>query len=192
MRKILGVVAWMAIAATSAIAQDDSMRKAVDESRRMAIQVAKEHRNQLVKEMRLSGPLRSLVVCKYTCPEISAGPSRMTGWRIRAVSLRPRNPTHGSPDEWERMVLLDFERRATKGESAEGLEIAEATVQPEGRFLRYARAIPVEPMCLSCHGAPESLSEPVKSQLAIDYPHDEAVGYSTGQVYGILAIKRRF
>ena len=192
MRKLLGMGAWLAIAATSALAQDESMKAAVDECRRMAIRVTQELRDQLVKEMQLSGPLRSMVVCRYTCPEILSRPSRKTGWRISAVSLKPRNSALGTPDEWEQRVLIDFERRVAKGESAEGLEVAEIAVQPQGRFLRFARAIPVESMCLKCHGSRESLSEPVKAQLAIDYPFDEAVGYSKGQVYGILAIKRRF
>lgn len=188
---ILAFCAWLSVAATHALAQDEAARKAVEESRVTAIQVSKELRTQLVREMQLSGPLRSMLVCKYTCPEILSAHSRKSGWRITAVSLKPRNPALGTPDDWEWRVLVDFERRATKGERVEGMEFSEVVTLPQGRFLRYARAMAVESSCLACHGPRESLPEPVKAQLAKDYPFDEAVGFSAGGLYGIVAIKRR-
>lgn len=158
----------------------------------MAIQVFAEMRTQLMRETQLSGPLRAMIVCKYTCPEVLSAASRKTGWRITAVSPRPRNPALGTPDDWEWRVLADFERRVAKGEPVEGMETSQVVTQPQGRFLRYARAVPVEESCLACHGPRSSLPEPVKAQLATDYPFDEAVGFTAGQLYGIVAIKRRF
>jgi hypothetical protein len=192
MRAISRIFLVTAFAAAPAFAQDEPVKRAVDESRRVVIQVTRDLRNQLVKEMQVSGPLRSMIVCKFTCPEIISASSRRTGWRVSAVSLKPRNPAMGMPDEWEQRVLLEFDRRVAKGEPADGLEFVEVVTQPLGKFLRYARAMPVESMCLKCHGAKESLPDAVRAQLAVDYPFDEAVGFSTGQVYGIVAVKRRF
>lgn len=183
-----GVV--FAACAGTAVAQNDLVKQSVDESRKLAAQVALDLRTQLVREMQISGPLRSLIVCKFTCPEIISAPSRRTGWRVSAVSLKPRNPAMGTPDAWEQKVLLDFERRVARGEKAEALEHWELSNEPQGTFFRYAVAMPVEGMCLACHGAPDSMSPAVKSQLAIDYPHDRAIGFSVGQVYGIVAVKR--
>ncbi len=190
-RHVLAIVA-LASLSTAHGAPDDSMRKSIEESRIVASQVSRELRNQLVKEMQISGPLRSMVVCKFTCPEILSRPSRKTGWRISAVSLKPRNPATGTPDEWEQRVLMDFDRRAARGEPAGALEFSEVVAQPMGRFLRFAKSMPVEPMCLRCHGSANDIPDAVRTQLASDYPFVQAVGFKAGQVYGIVSVKRPF
>lgn len=189
MRTLPGTWALISALAYAAPAAAADM-KAVQESREVARQVSVELRDQLIREMQLSGPLRSMIVCKFTCPEIIFRPARRTGWRIAAVSLTPRNPALGSPDAWEQRVLVEFRDRVARGESADRLESWEVVTEPSGRFLRYAKAMPVEKMCLACHGPPESLAPAVKAQLALDYPHDRATGLSVGQVHGIVTIKR--
>lgn len=170
-------------------AQGDATRKSIDDSRKLATQVTAELREQLLREMQASGPLRSLIVCKFTCPEIVFRQARRTGWRIATVSLKPRNPALGSPDAWEQRALITLGAQLAKGGSADDLEVAEVVEEPQGRFLRYARAIVVEPLCLTCHGPPASIPAAVRVQLDIDYPADKAVGFAVGQVYGIVAIK---
>ena len=189
MRIFIAATATLAIFATPALAQNEAPKQLVEQSRRIALKVSVQHRSQLVREMQLSGPLRSLLVCKYSCPEITSSQSRKTGWKVSMVSLKPRNSALGMADVWEQKVLQDFDRRVAKGEKAETLEFAEIVSEPQGKYFRYAQAIPVEPLCLTCHGARATLPDAVKAQLAIDYPFDRATGFSMGQVYGIVSIK---
>lgn len=58
------------------------------------------------------------------------------------------------------------------------------------RYFRYIKALPVQAVCLNCHGAEANLAPAVKAKLAFDYPHDKAVGYAEGQVRGGLSVKR--
>ena len=185
-------LAALAAVAVAAPAQEGTLRKSIEESRKIALQVSQQLRTGLIREMQLSGPVRSLLVCKYACPEILSSQSRKTGWRVAAVSLKPRNSALGMPDAWEQKVLADFDRRAAKGESADALEIAEVVDEPQARYFRYARAMMVEPLCMPCHSSRDKLPDAVKAQLAIDYPFDKAVGFSVGQLYGIVSIKRGF
>lgn len=175
---------------TGTLAQESTGRKSTEESRKVALQVSQELTTQLLREMQLSGPVRSLLVCKYVCQEILSSQSRKTGWRVAAVSLKPRNSAVGMPDPWEQKVLADFSRRAANGEKAEALEFAETVTEPQGGYFRYARAMVVEPLCMACHGPREKLSDAVKAALAAHYPFDRATGFSVGQVYGIVSIKR--
>lgn len=103
----------------------EAARTLVDESRLLAIQIVTQVRGELVKELERTGPLRAITVCKYSVPEITSNMSRQTGMRVTRVSLRPRNKALGDPDAWEQKVLLDFEKRVTKGEKVEGLEYHE-------------------------------------------------------------------
>jgi hypothetical protein len=63
--------------------------------------------------------------------------------------------------------------------------------EPQGRHFRYMKAIPVQPLCVACHGPAETLSPAVRERLAKEYPHDRATGYSPGQVRGAIAVKKR-
>lgn len=184
-------LAAMALAAMAhaAFAQED-LRKLTEESRKVANDLVTQVRGELLRELELSGPLKAVIVCKYTVPEITSAISRRTGWRVTRVSLKPRNPGLAGPDAWEQKVLLDFEKRAEQGEKPENLEHAEIVQEPAGRFFRYMKALPMAAACTTCHGPPEKMSEALRVQLANEYPHDQAIGTSVGQIRGATTVKR--
>lgn len=184
------LAAWAPPTAAGGAAVANEATSWAEESRGVAVQVSQALKTQLLREMQLSGPLRSFMVCKYSCPEILSSQSRKTGWRIAAVSLKPRNAALGMADAWEQKVLADFSRRAGEGADPAALEFAEVVSEPQASYFRYARSIVVEPLCLRCHGARDSLPDAVKAQLSVDYPFDKAVDFKVGEVYGIVSIKR--
>lgn len=167
-------------------------RAQLEEARKATTELLGQIRGELVRAIETSGPLRAIVVCKYTVPEISASVSRKYGARVTRVSLRPRNPALGWADVWEQKALLAFEQRVARGEKADGLESFEVVSEPAGRFVRYARALPLGPLCMHCHGPAEQVSEAVRSVLATDYPHDRALGTEPGQVRGAVVFKKPF
>lgn len=169
-------------------APEDDVRKMLEEARKVSGELIAQVRGELTKAIELSGPLRAIIVCKYSVPEISSSLSRKTGWKVSRVSLKPRNPALGAPDAWEQRVLGDFERRAEKGDKADELEHGEIVTEPLGRYYRYMKALPVAPLCMGCHG--DKVTDAVRAQLATEYPHDRATGYQLGQVRGAVTIKR--
>jgi Protein of unknown function (DUF3365) len=170
-----------------AVPQDDA-RKLIEEARKVSSDLISQVRGELTKAIEASGPLRAIIVCKYSVPEISSSISRKTGWKVSRVSLKPRNPALGAADTWEQRVLGEFERRTEKGEKSDELEFSEIVSEPSGRYFRYMKALPVVPLCMNCHG--DKMSEAMRSQLATEYPHDKAVGYQLGQIRGAVTIKR--
>ncbi|MGH8769130.1 MAG: Tll0287-like domain-containing protein [Burkholderiales bacterium] len=144
----------------------------------------------LKKEMAAGGPDNAIAVCRDIAPELVGELSRKTGGRVSRVSLKTRNPLLGQPDAWEQEVLAEFDRQAAHGAKPETLERSEVVSEPQGRFFRYMKAIPVQPLCLTCHGTTDSIPDPVKARLAADYPHDRATGYALGQIRGAATIKR--
>lgn len=189
---VLPRAVWgLALAAlvASATAQEIP-RAALDEARKASGELVGSVRSELLKAIEASGPLRAIVVCKYTVPEIASAISRRYGARVTRVTLTPRNPSLGWGDAWEQKVLMSFDERVAKGEKPEGLEHAEITTEPSGRFLRYMKALPMLPVCSSCHGPAEQMSESIRTQLAHDYPHDQAVGVAVGKVRGAVTYKK--
>lgn len=190
-RSGLGVL-LVALGLGASAADDEVRARYADEARKAATQIMTQIRAELMREMERTGPIRSIVVCKYSAPEMTSAVSRQTGMRVTRVSLRPRNRALGEPDPWEQQVLLDFEKRLAKGEKMDGLETSEVVTEPAGRFFRYMKAIPVAQPCLACHGPVASMSEGVKAQLAQEYPHDRAVNYELGQIRGGVSVKRPY
>ena len=166
------------------------MDQMIEETRATTTQLLQKIRGDLLREIELAGPGAAIMVCKYSAMENASALARSSGWSVSRVSLKPRNPTTGTPDAWEQTVLAEFERRAASGEKAESLEEARIVKEPMGRYFRYMKALPVQPVCLSCHGPQESLTNAVKQRLLTEYPHDRATGYQLGQVRGAVSIKR--
>ena len=189
-RLCLTVTAAAFMLGRAAAAGDDIPRAALEEARKASNELVVSVRSELVKAIEASGPLRAIVVCKYTVPEIASAVSRKYGARVTRVSLTPRNPSLGWGDAWEQSALMNFDERVAKGEKADNLEHAEVTAEPSGKFLRYMKALPMRAECMHCHGPAEQMSESIRNHLAHDYPHDRAVGLRLGQVRGAVTYKK--
>lgn len=190
--KLMGATVLAALAGQVAAAgHDEATRQvALEEARKASTELVTSVRGELLKAIEASGPLRAIVVCKYTVPEIASAVSRKYGARVTRVSLTPRNPSLGWGDAWEQKVLLGFDERVAKGEKADGMEHHEVVQEPAGKFMRYMRVLPMQPACLHCHGPADQISESIRSQLGHDYPFDRAIGVALGKVRGAVTYKK--
>lgn len=181
-----GLAALMLCAAIAASAQEPAW---VGEARKVATSVPPKLLAILTEEIGKSGPDGAILVCRDKAPQLAKAASEETGWSIRRVSLKNRNP-RAVPDAWERAALEDFDRRAASGEAPATLEKAEIVTENGRQSYRYMRALPTQPLCLNCHGLPEQLSPAVKEKLKALYPDDKAVGYRPGEIRGAMTIRK--
>jgi hypothetical protein len=161
----------------------------IAEARTVATSVPPKLLVVLNEEIAKGGPESAIAVCRDKAPQLAKAASDESGWSVRRVSLKNRNPK-AVPDAWERAALEDFDRRAAAGESPATLEKAEVVVVEGARTYRYMRALPVQPLCLACHGEPAQMSLAVKEKLKTLYPDDKAVGYAPGQIRGAMTIRK--
>jgi Protein of unknown function (DUF3365) len=185
--------AALALAACVSMASanpEEPPRAALDDARKASTELVTNVRSELLKAIEASGPLRALVVCKYTVPEIASAVSRKYGARVTRVSLTPRNPALGWGDAWEQKTLMSFDERIAKGEKPDAMEQWEVVNEPSGKFLRYMRALPMVQACMGCHGPTEQISESIRAQLAHEYPHDKATGLTVGRLRGAVTYKK--
>jgi hypothetical protein len=143
----------------------------------------------LREEIARSGPEGAIAVCNEKAPALARSASQESGWNVRRVSLRHRNPK-AVPDAWERAVLEDFDRRAAAGEAPAQLERAEVVVEDGKPQQRYMRALPVIELCTGCHGTADRLSPAVVDKLEALYPADRATGYRVGEIRGAMTLRR--
>ena len=185
MRKTLPMIAVI-LFATHALADDETR---LGEARQVASSVPPKLLQVLQEEIAKGGPASAVDVCREKAPQMAQAASAQTGWAIRRVSLRNRNPK-AVPDAWERAALEDFDRRAAAGESPATLE-KWAVVSNAGRQeYRYLKALPVQPLCIHCHGPVGQLAPGVAAQLKTHYPQDLGTGYAVGQIRGAITIRK--
>lgn len=168
---------------TLAHAGDDVL---LGEARKVATSLPPKLLASLQAEIDKSGPEGAIPVCKDMAPKMAGEISKQTGWKIKRVSLKARNDARAIPDDWEKAALEDFDKRAAAGEPPAQLEKGETV----GNEYRYVKALPVQPLCLNCHGPADQLSPAVKSALGQHYPNDRATGYSVGQIRGAISVRK--
>ena len=162
----------------------------LNEARSIAEMMPTRLNQVLVEEIDTKGQVGAISVCRDKAPMMARAMSDKTGWAIRRVSLRNRNPK-ATPDPWESAVLQEFDRRVAAGASPIGLEMA-ATVVTESGFqvVRYMKALPTREGCMQCHGNPDFMSPAVLQTLKELYPDDKALGYNVGEVRGAISMQK--
>lgn len=172
-----------------AVAAENAANPNLDESRKTAQELMQKINDALEQKLAAGGPSAAMEVCKKLAPELESSYSK-DGLTVRRVTLKPRNKARMA-DDWEARMLerADYELRAGKMPST--LEFSEVRDEAGGRWLRYFKAIPVQPMCLQCHGQPYQIPDDIKARLSADYPDDQAKGYSAGAIIGGVSIKRK-
>ena len=144
----------------------------------------------LTAEMKQGGPVRAITVCRDLAPNLAGSISLANGWRVTRVGTRVRNPLLGTPDAWEQRVLGEFVERAAKGETYAEMVHSEVVDEPDGRYFRFMKAIGVMEKCLACHGEASQVPAEVRMRLASEYPMDQAVDYTLGDLRGAVSVKQ--
>ncbi|MBQ0960822.1 DUF3365 domain-containing protein [Ideonella sp. 4Y11] len=161
----------------------------VAEARQLATSVPPKLLAVLNREIEQGGAVQAIGACQIQAPEMARQASAASGWTVRRVSLRERNPK-ARPDAWEQAALEDFDRRVAAGEVPMTLEKAERVDVAGVPTLRYVRALAVGPVCVQCHGDTAQMDAGVKAKLAALYPHDRATGYAVGQIRGVITLSK--
>ena len=161
----------------------------VNDARSVAAAMPPKLMQTLTAAIQQSGPAGAIGSCREEAPKMARAASEQSGWQIRRVSLKNRNPK-AVPDDWERQALESFERSQAAGADASQLERWDTVTENGQSVRRYMRALPTQAMCLQCHGKAEDLGAGVAQRLGQLYPDDHATGYSVGQIRGAMTLRQ--
>lgn len=156
-------------------------------SRALADQLMSELKTELGQAMQQGGPVTAIAVCKTRAPEIAARLSSSSGASVGRTALRLRNPAN-TPDDLERAVMAVFATELSKASSpAAAPEAVLEFRSTQGIERRYMRAIVMQPLCLTCHGA--TIAPEVAAVIGREYPLDAATGFESGQLRGAVTVR---
>ncbi|MCL4791057.1 MAG: DUF3365 domain-containing protein [Gammaproteobacteria bacterium] len=188
------LAAILLVAPLGGFAQDEHGHDDADDGAQAAALAARfqqELAGKLQAAMQAGGPVEAIAVCRDEAPAIASRLSRQSGWQLKRVGTRVRNPLTGLPDAWEQRQLVQFEQRLAAGEAAGGIDRLELVDSPDGKTVRYMKAIVMAPPCLVCHGAEATQPAALRAALEQDYPHDAATGYALGELRGAFSLQRQ-
>lgn len=158
------------------------------ESRTTAQQFSEQLGGTLKQQMQTGGVESAIPVCKQIAPALAAQHST-DKIIVKRVSNKNRNAIQGIPDAWEKTTLERFQTAINVDQQSQHLEFSEVVTENNHRYLRYAKGIRVQALCLKCHGQEQDISPNVKKLLNEHYPDDHATGYKVGDLRGIISIK---
>ena len=117
------------------------------------------------------GPEGAIAVCRDEAPALARAASEESGWSVRRVSLRNRNPK-AVPDAWERAALEDFDRRAAAERVSRPRSNGPRWCTQDGKPVqRYMRALPtIDAVHAAATARPTQLSPAVTARLKALYP----------------------
>jgi uncharacterized protein DUF3365 len=167
----------------SALAAED---RTADE-RELARQLGIQLKGALVTALQTS-PESAIAVCNERAPQITANIGTAHDVTIGRTALRVRNPAN-RPTAWQQAVLTEFQKRAAAGEPIATLEYSAVVGEGDRAEHRYMKAIPTEPLCVTCHG--QKLSPGLQRAIAAKYPEDAATGFNVGDLRGAVYVVRR-
>lgn len=139
--------------------------------------------SELRQALKVGGPVGAVGLCAEAAPAIAADVSEQSGFDVRRVSLRPRNP--GAISDGGLRTRLQ--------------SLAESPLDPAGRpaTVRWTegdgatathfsmRAVVMQDQpCSACHGS--TIAPAVRAAIAERYPDDSATGFRAGELRGAI------
>jgi len=160
----------------------------VMESRQAASALGKNLMTTLQESNNQGGPVAAVGFCHLQAPAIADTVSNEYVARVGRTALRVRNQNNQA-DPWEQRMLEQMQQQLEAGESASQVEVFAIHNQNGVRTGRWMRAIPMQPMCLICHGG--SVAQEVASEIDDRYPEDQARGFQPGELRGAFTVRVR-
>ncbi len=98
------------------------------------------------------------------------------GWQVRQVASKYRNPNHKPQNATEERALAELQEHPD----------LQGFWQVDGQGVHYFRRIHLEPSCLACHGAKETIPAFVRNKYPTDLAYDFQVGDLRGMYHVLI------
>lgn len=187
---ILLIVALVAIAPTGASAElnETELATVVQELGAAVTEIESLNalRSGLASSLESTATEPTLQTFKEVCQPVGMRAkqiSEATGWQVRQVAQKYRNPDHAPTDIHEWQALDQFQKHSELTGFWQPETRTDAAGHPQAG-IHYYRRIDVEPSCLACHGAKAQRPRFVQER----YPQDLAYNFQLGDLRGMYSV----
>ena len=141
-----------------------SEEEALDESRKVTMSLVKATKKTLKSFIGEGDFLKAVKGCSEEAPSIAQKYTDQTGYYVRRVSLKYRNPDD-IPDQYEKGVLEKFDSLREEGKMVVEHEDYRVVEEGGNKYLRYMKPLITKKLCLNCHGSKEDIPVTVRGFL---------------------------
>jgi hypothetical protein len=160
----------------------------VEVGKEVAAELMRNLKSALVQAMQEGGPPAAIQVCKTKALALTEGTAAdYPEISVKRTSLKARNPKN-RPDSIDEGVLKVLAEIKSTGEELPDYSIREVASSGVPVY-RYYQPILTSAFCLNCHGDTSSMSQEVSNMLKREYPEDQAVGYKSGDLRGVISVE---
>jgi hypothetical protein len=132
--------------------------------------LASELFGELTAALDEGGPPAGIAICREKAPQVAANVAETYGLQIGRTSHRLRNTANSGP-AWSEPYVAGLESEPTW------------IAGPNGE-LGALLPIRLKAECQMCHGPAEMIADEVMAAIHANYPDDQAVGFSEGELRG--------
>lgn len=146
-------------------------------------------KGELSKAIQEKGVVNAIQVCNIKALPITDEIEKLVDYtvQIKRTTNKYRNPKN-KPDEIEKLALEYFSNMQKDNETLPQYYIQKAN-KNDKEFFNYYKPLIAGPLCLACHGDPETMDKSLINILNRLYPNDLATGYKDGDFRGLLRIQ---
>ena len=137
--------------------------------------------SKLMAAVKSGGPEAGIDVCGKDAHAMTQEVASRHGVRIGRTSERLRNPEQNASRPW----LSDYLKEVSPKKASE----AGRAVFDLGSSLGVVQPLATQGLCVTCHGDPKGIPAGVQAAIAKRYPKDQAVGFSEGDVRGVVWVE---
>lgn len=166
---------------------ESEREEVLQRARTMTKEFLSTYKSILLTSMAQRGASGAIAVCADTAQNIAHTMGKNHHALLKRVGTRLRNPMN-APDAYEDSVLTVFSQQLSSGAMNESTEHLSFQRTDSGIVARYMKPITVQPVCQSCHGTEETISNNISTLLKKRYPHDRATGYAVGDLRGAVSL----
>lgn len=140
---------------------------------------------RLLAAIQEGGAPGAVDVCSNEAMQLTADIQRRIagGVELKRTTFKYRNKAN-APDTSEAAALRYFQETLANQGELPPYYVQQVTDDT----YRYYQPLVVNQLCLQCHGTEETMSPETRAQLAARYPEDLAVGYSLGELRGVIRV----
>jgi hypothetical protein len=140
---------------------------------------------RLLAAIEEGGPASAVDVCSNEALQLTEEIQQQigAGIELKRTSFKYRNLAN-APDTLEGAAIRHFEDALENNRELPPYYVQ----QVASDTFRYYQPLVVNQLCLQCHGTAATIPPGVQEQLTARYPDDMAVGYSLGDLRGVIRV----
>jgi len=164
------------------------IQKILATGEKVAVHLQKILKGELQAAIKTGGPENAIAVCNTRALQLTSqlSDSFQVPVEIKRTTFKYRNAAN-APDAFEQKALKHFSN--LDQDSQPPVNFIQPVDLHGQKGYDYYKPLYVQPLCLNCHGDPDTMVPGLLTKINSLYPNDKATGYKLNDFRGVIRIR---